>query len=249
MNAISVRRSRASALSERAYMSSPAKSTCPTVGRSSPPRRWSSVDFPPPEAPIRATLSPALTDRLTPRSTRTVSGPTRYSRSSSRAATSASLIPEHLDRVQPSGPARRGQRRQERDQQRRARDKREVEPGQLHGKVVDLVHVTGQPDDLVGVLDPDQRQAEETAGRRADEADRHPDRQEDAPDAPRARAHGLEDADLLALLCHEQDQVADDGEARDQHDDRDDDEECQLLELSRSEGGAVHPHPIADPEP
>src|ERR1700693_489545 len=128
MNAISVRRRRAKALSERAYMSSPAKSTCPPVGRSSPPRRWSSVDFPTPEAPIRATLSPVLTDRLAPRSTRTVSGPALYSRSISRAATSSSLIPQHLDRVHPGGPARRGQRRQERDQERRARDEGEVEP-------------------------------------------------------------------------------------------------------------------------
>src|SRR6266566_9935458 len=153
MNAISVRRSRASALSERAYMSSPAKSTCPAVGRSSPPSRWSRVDLPTPDAPISATLYPAPTARVTPRRTRTVSGPTRYSLSSSRAATRTSLISEHLDRIEPRSPARRGQSRQKRDQQRRARDQGEVEPGELHGKVVDLIHVTGQPDDLVGVLD------------------------------------------------------------------------------------------------
>src|SRR2546426_7353188 len=66
MKAISVRRSLASELSDLAYMSSPEKRTWPALGLSRPPRRWSRVDFPTPEAPMRATLSAWLTTRLTP---------------------------------------------------------------------------------------------------------------------------------------------------------------------------------------
>ena len=99
MKAISVRRSLASELSDLAYMSSPEKRTWPALGLSRPPRRWSRVDFPTPEAPMRATLSAWLTTRLTPRRTRTVSGPTRYSFSSSLTARRGSLIAKDLDGV------------------------------------------------------------------------------------------------------------------------------------------------------
>src|SRR5713226_6509956 len=40
---------------------------CPDVGRSSPPRRWSSVDLPDPDFPSRATFSPRRTSSETPR--------------------------------------------------------------------------------------------------------------------------------------------------------------------------------------
>src|SRR6266540_990752 len=147
MNAISVRLSLASALS----------------GRSSPPRRWSRVDLPTPEAPIRATLSPGLTSRLAPRRTRTISGPIRYSFSMSCAASSGSLIAQDLDGVELGSAAGRRQRGQDGDQQRGGRDEREVEPRELHRQVVDLIHVARQPDDLVRVLDPDEQQPEEAA--------------------------------------------------------------------------------------
>src|SRR5262245_26647283 len=98
---------------------------------------------------MTATLSAAFTVRVTPRSTRTVSGPTRYSLSRSRATSSGSLIPEHLDGIEPGGPAGRGQRSQERDDERGARDQAEVDPRELHGQMVDLVHVAGQVDDPV----------------------------------------------------------------------------------------------------
>src|SRR5262249_60988820 len=133
MNATSVRLSRASALSDLAERSSPAKSTCPAVGRSSPPRRCSSVDLPTPEAPMRATLSAGFTVRFTPRRTFTVSGPTRYSFSRSWAATRASLIAEHLDGIEPRGAAGGRQRGEEGDDQRRAGDETEIDPGELHG--------------------------------------------------------------------------------------------------------------------
>ena len=52
----------------------------PDVGRSRPPRTWSSVDLPEPDGPISATNSPASTDSETPRSASTVVGPSGYVR-------------------------------------------------------------------------------------------------------------------------------------------------------------------------
>jgi len=50
--------------------------TIPPSGSSSPARQKSSVDFPEPEGPVTATISPRATRRLTPRSARTSSSPT-----------------------------------------------------------------------------------------------------------------------------------------------------------------------------
>src|SRR5882724_90595 len=41
----------------------------PLSGDSSPPSRWSSVDFPAPDAPVMATVSPAETEKEIPRKT------------------------------------------------------------------------------------------------------------------------------------------------------------------------------------
>jgi hypothetical protein len=68
-------------------------------------------------------------------------------------------------------------------------------------------------------------------------------------DASRARPHGLQDADLLPLLGHEEDEMADDGEAGHEHDDGDDDEERELLQLKGREEVSIHPHPVAHPQP
>src|SRR3990172_3635665 len=150
MNPTSVRRKRARPPSDRAKTSSPSNRTLPPpgptkppsnrtgpgVGRSKAPRRWRSVDFPTPDAPTRTTTSPRATERDTPLSTRTTSGPPRYSFSRSRTATS-SLIAEHLHRVEPGGPSRGQQREDEGDQERRPDDQPEVAPGELHGKVID----------------------------------------------------------------------------------------------------------------
>src|SRR5688572_27906724 len=148
MKPTSVRRSRARAASVRADTSSPSKITRPLVGRSRVPSRWSNVDLPTPEAPMMATLSPAFTVRLTPRRTRTGSGPRRYSRSSSLATTCESLITDDLDRIHPRGPAGRRQGRFERYDDGRPDDHREVGAAQLHRQVAVLVHVSGDPDDL-----------------------------------------------------------------------------------------------------
>src|SRR5512145_732305 len=163
MKPTSVRRSRASAASVRVETSSPSNRIRPAVGRSRVPRRWSRVDLPTPDAPMMATLSPAFTVRLTPRRTRTGSAPSRYSRSTSWATTSGSLIAEHVHRVHARGPAGRRQGREEGDHQGGAHDHREVRPGQLHRQVADLVDVAGEPDDLVGVLHPDEQEAEGAA--------------------------------------------------------------------------------------
>ena len=115
--------------------------------------------------------------------------------------------------------------------------------------MVDLIHVAGQPNHLVGVLGPDQAEARGRAGRRAGDADRHADGEEHQGDRPRRGADRLEDPDLLALLGDEEHEMTDDRERRDQHDDRHDDEESQFLELERREEASVHLHPVAHPEP
>ena len=65
------RRIRASSSSLRPVTGSPATVMSPSSGVSSPATRFSSVDLPQPEGPIRATNSPAATVRFTPRSART----------------------------------------------------------------------------------------------------------------------------------------------------------------------------------
>src|SRR5437867_3590042 len=82
----------------------------------------------------------------------------------------------------------------------------------------------------------------------ADHADRHADAEEHDRDGATGRADGLEDADLLALFGDQQHQVANDGEGGHQHDDGDDDEQRELLELKRGEEVAIEVHPVADPE-
>src|SRR3990172_3688701 len=267
MNPTSVRRKRARPPSDRAKTASPPNRTRPAGGRgpapagggtsaasnrpwraggrSRAPRRWRSVDFPTPDAPTRTTTSPRATERDTPLSTRTTSGPPRYSFSRSRTATS-SLIAEHLHRVEPGGPPRGQQRERERDQERRPDDQPEVAPGELHGKVIDLIDVARQPDDPVGVLDPDEAQPYRAPRRRPHEPDQHPDGEEHRPHASGRRPHRLQDPDLFPLLRHQQDEVPDDREGRHQHDDRHDDEEGQLLQLQRVEEVPVHFHPIPE---
>src|SRR4029077_18231884 len=168
MKLTSVRRSLASAASLQPDTSAPSHHTRPPVGRSRVPSRWSRVDFPTPEAPMIATLSPALTVRLTPRRTRTASGPMRYSRSSSWATSSGSLIAEHVDRVQAGGPPGGRDRGQEGDHQGRPDDHREVGAGELHRQVADLIHVAGQPDDLLRVSHPDYEEPQGAPRQRAD---------------------------------------------------------------------------------
>src|SRR5258705_5524273 len=193
MKLTSVRRSFASAASLQSDTSVPFHRRRPAVGRSRVPSRWSRVDFPTPEAPMMATLSPAFTVRLTPRRTRTTSGPIRYSRSSSCATSSGSLITEHVHRIHASGPPGWRKGGQEGDDQGRAHDHREVGAGELHRQVADLVDVPREPDDLLGVLHPDQEEPERAARYRAHQADQHARYQEYRPDAAGTRPHHLHD--------------------------------------------------------
>src|SRR4029077_1768310 len=117
-----------------------------------------------PEAPTKATTSPAPTATLAPRNTRTSSGPTRYSFSMSSPSSRRSLIPQHVHRRQRAGATGRQDGRQEGQEQRRADDQHEVRRRELHRQMVDLVDVAGQPDDLVGVLDPDEAESHDAAG-------------------------------------------------------------------------------------
>src|SRR5262249_27607479 len=135
---------------------------------------------PTPDAPMIATVSPALTLRFTPRRTRTVSGPIRYSRSRSEAVSSGSLIAQDLDGIQASRAPSGRQCGEEGDRERGADHKGEVAAGQLHRQVADLVHVAGQADDPIRVLDPDQQEPEGAARHGADDADQHAGGQKDA---------------------------------------------------------------------
>src|SRR6188508_482827 len=73
-------------------MSLPAIFTSPAVGRSSPPRIWSSVVLPEPDAPMIARRSPARTLRFTPCSTCRSIGPWRNARSTPLASMTSSLV-------------------------------------------------------------------------------------------------------------------------------------------------------------
>src|SRR5215831_7572429 len=197
---MSSRRRRARPASERAKTSSPANSTRPLVGRSSVPSTCSSVDFPTPDAPMTATLSPGSTVSVTPRRTRTISGPILYSRSSSSATSRCSLIAENLDRIELRGAPRRREGCEERDDERGADDQAEVRSGELHRQVADLIDVAGEPDDPIRVLDPDEQQAERAAGHGTDQPDQHPGDEEDRGDRGRARSHRFQDTDLFPFL-------------------------------------------------
>src|SRR5262249_45166422 len=179
---MSSRRRRASPASERAKTSSPANSTRPLVGRSSVPSTCSSVDFPTPDAPITATLSPGSTVSVTPRRTRTSSGPIRYSRSSSSATRRCSLIAEHLDRIELGGATRRRERREERDDEGGADDQAEVRPGELHRQVADLIDVARPAADPKGVLEPEKQQAEPAPGPATHPPRHHPRHTRDRDD-------------------------------------------------------------------
>ena len=76
-NPTASRRSRARARSDIRPRLCPASQTSPAVGRSSPPSRCSSVDFPQPLGPITATVSPGATSRSTPSTARTSAAPCR----------------------------------------------------------------------------------------------------------------------------------------------------------------------------
>src|SRR6185295_15833636 len=158
---------------------------------------WSRVDLPTPEAPMTATVSPTLTVRLAPFSTRTGSGPIRYSRSRSVATSSGSLIAQDLYRVESGGPPSGRQRCEERNHKGGADHQGEVGSCELHGQIADLVDVAGEADDPIGVLHPDQEQAQGAAPSRPHHADHHAGHEEDPPDAARARPHRLEDPDLF----------------------------------------------------
>ena len=69
------RRSRVSRRSGIEAISSPPIQTRPEVGRSSPAKQCSGVDFPDPDGPITAVYDPARTSILAPPSAVTVAGP------------------------------------------------------------------------------------------------------------------------------------------------------------------------------
>src|SRR5215467_8005280 len=106
---------------------------------------------------MTATVSPTLAVRLAPFSTRTGSGPIRYSRSRSSATRSASFIAQDLHGIEPTRSPGGRQRREEGDHQGRADHEGEVAPRQLHREIADLVDVAREPDDAIRVLDPDQQ--------------------------------------------------------------------------------------------
>src|SRR5229473_5850798 len=119
----------------------PAKIISPAFGESRPPRRWSNVLLPAPDAPRNASTSPRLTVKLTPRKTSSFRGPMAYvlrrSRASSRmvpggGATAGAagcislLITQRFDRSEPAGVPGRNQARQRADHQRAAANQGDV---------------------------------------------------------------------------------------------------------------------------
>ena len=87
-----VRRIRASAFSPNPSMRRPASESAPPEGRSSPPNRCSSVDFPQPLGPITATVSPEATSRSTPSTARTSPSPWPYSLRSPQARSTKGVV-------------------------------------------------------------------------------------------------------------------------------------------------------------
>src|SRR4030095_16856636 len=131
--------------SDNVVKSAPSIRTLPPVGASSPPRRWSSVLFPDPDAPTIATRSPRATARSTPSSTGTSSGPLTYVFASARHSSTGcslrgSFIAERLGRVDlrraPRGVDRRDERQHERDDANRD-DIRALQVGRQLADVVD----------------------------------------------------------------------------------------------------------------
>src|SRR5262245_30372246 len=157
-----------------------------------------------------ATSSASCTVRLTPLRTRSGSAAVRYSFSTPWATRSGtvpsplyrapardgirpstrSLVPEHVDGMEARGLARRVERREERQHQRRDRDQNQLRRVHLHRKLGELIHVPRNLDDVVAVLDEPDDHAEDGADGGPDQADQDPLRDEDQRDAPRGGAEG-----------------------------------------------------------
>jgi hypothetical protein len=90
---------RVSSSSSASVSSLPRKNTLPALGTSSPPRIFSSVDFPLPEAPRRTKSSPSRSDRSTPASAVTWTSPMRYSLRSPRHSRTHVVAGRALDAV------------------------------------------------------------------------------------------------------------------------------------------------------
>src|SRR6185369_262337 len=80
----------------------PASLISPLFGVSKPPKRYSKVLLPAPEAPRNARKSPRFSSRSTPLKTSRARLPSRYVLRTAVAESSASLITQRLHRFQPS---------------------------------------------------------------------------------------------------------------------------------------------------
>src|SRR6516162_6622049 len=119
--------------SERVVKSAPLTRTLPPVGASSPPRRWSSVLLPLPDAPTIAMRSPRAMASSTPSRTGTCSGPVTYvflrpwhSSTAVDDGAAGSLIAQRLGGVHFRGAPRRIDRRDERQHERDDSDRHDV---------------------------------------------------------------------------------------------------------------------------
>src|SRR5438477_10330326 len=148
-------RTRPRASSESVASAAPSTSMSPAVGASRPPSRCKSVLLPDPEAPTTATVSPGTTERSTPISTGTSSGPLRYvfrkpRHSITGRAKAASLIAERLRRIHLRRAPGRVNRRQQGKDERNDGDGDHVAGLQIGRQLVDVV------DGLVEDLDAEQ---------------------------------------------------------------------------------------------
>src|SRR5258708_34581295 len=133
--------------SDSAVKSTPSTRTLPPLGASSPPRRWSNVLFPEPDAPTIATRSPRATARSKPSNTGTSSGPLTYVFASARhsstggiaGAVANSFIAKRFRGVDFRCAPRRVDRRDERQHERDDGDRDDIGALQIGGQLTDVV--------------------------------------------------------------------------------------------------------------
>src|SRR6185437_16320218 len=123
--------------------------TSPPSGRSKSPAICSSVDFPAPDGPTKATISPGFSARSMPLSTARSTPPWRYTRLTP-ASSSAGFIPggsfvaQPLDRVEPRRPPCRVERGEERQRQRHDHHGRDLPGDDLRRNAGEVINLGGK---------------------------------------------------------------------------------------------------------
>ena len=151
------------------------------------------------------------------------------------------------DRSQARGLERRDQRRHQRQRHRDARDQEDLLGPHADRQPIDQIDLGIE---LVAVAAHDRagRDPERDADDGADRADHAADHREHHADLDRRRAHRLEDRDLAGLVGHQHRQRRHHVHGRDADDDRQHQEQHQLLRGERLEQVVVELVPVLDLE-